>query len=346
MRASNLLLALTLALALGGAARAQDATPGGLRPTDKPADPVAPAAPAGGVGADKPDPIAPPQAPATPDTPTVEAAPKDPGGWRGQPPAAPAPAGVPQAAPAGAPTAPAGGADPLAGGEAVKPAADPNVIQNDDPRAGKIIDRNYAAAIKTYDDVLKDGESTENLDHRISTNEKLVADYKKRLAVSNEAKRRFQVELFNRTFYLKQQKDKGAIPDDVYEKLMKQEQKKYDDKSATTRSDCDFYEKEIADAEKRLAELRAERRVTVVNNRTNFAGKGGIMGKPKPQRKPSEIQIGTLKDRLSKLSTFEPKNTMDSSPLCDECAKAQAPAAPAAPSAPADQPQAPPPGNP
>ena len=113
------------------------------------------------------------------------------------------------------PGAPAGGADPLAGGEAAKPAADPNAIQNDDPRAGPIIDRNYRTAIQTYDNVLKDGESTENLDHRISTNEKLVADYKKRLAVSNEAKRRYQVELFNRTFYLKQQKDKGAIPDDV-----------------------------------------------------------------------------------------------------------------------------------
>jgi hypothetical protein len=309
-------LSLVFALALAGTARAQD-TNGGLRPTDgapatpDPAPPPAPPAPA---------------VPATPDTPPqVESAPKppaDPGNWKGGP----------------APAAPAGGAagaDPLAAPATPQaPPKDPNTIDNDDPRAGKIIDRNYSDAIKIYDNVLKnDGESVENLDHRIESNEKLVANYKKKLTDCNDQKRRMQIELFNRTFYLKQQRDKGAIPDDVYERLIKQEEKKYADRSAQTTSDIQFYEKEIQDAEGRLSTLRAERRVQVTTFKSNQIAKGPN-GK-KPPMKASQRTILSLQERLQKLSAFETKNPMDSGPVCDECLRPQGPG-----------PMAPPPGNP
>lgn len=306
----NLIGALALACALGVAsvARAQEqpAQPGGgLRPTD--------GAPS------SPDPVAPAPAPAAPEAPPqVEGAPKappaDPGNWKGQAP-------------------PAQGSDPLAAPAAPAAPKDPNYIANDDPRAGRIIDKNYSDAIKVYEGVLKnDGESVENLDHRIESNEKLVANYKKKLNECNEAKRRMQVELFNRTFYLKQQRDKGAIPDDVYEKMVKNEEKKYNDRSASTTSDIAFYEKEIQDAEGRLNGLRAERRIQVTTTKSMMAASG----KPKkPPMTASQRLTTSLKDRLSKVWPAETKNPMDGAPVCEECLKPGA-----APSAPQGEPPA------
>jgi len=298
--ASNLVLSLALLVALGGMARAQDQ--GGLKPTDDkggaapaPATPAPPGAPAPAT-----DPVAPPpntpQAPATADTPTVEGTNKDPGGWKAQTPP-PAQAGVPEAS------------DPLAAKPAPAP-VDPAVEEETRRKNDRIIDRNYEDAIKTYEHVLSnEGESSADLDHRIKTNEDLIARYKKLLAQANDVKRREQVELFNRTFYLKQQRDKGAIPEDTFDKLMKTEEKKYNDKTAAARSDIDFYEKEIADADKRLNDLRAERRVSVATYRTNQYANG----KPKkPPMKPSQRMVGTLKEKLARLSEFDPKHTMDS----------------------------------
>lgn len=306
MKASNLLrgaASLALLFALSGAAKAQD---GGLRPAEP-----APAS----------DPVAPPpntpQAPATADTPTMEGQPKDPGGWKQQTPP-PAQAGVPEA-------------DPLAQKPAEKT---PEELEAERKKNDRVIDNNYNEAIKTYEKVLaNEGESVENLDHRIQTNEKLIANYKKKLAEANEMKRREQVQLFNRTFYLKQQRDKGAIPEDTFDKLMKQEEKKYNEKTVQARSDIEFYEKEIGDAEKRLNDLKAERRISVTQMNTNKVVNGG---KPKkPPVKPSIRTVNTLKDRLQRLSEFEPKHTMDNAPICEPCIQT-APAAPPAASTPPD----------
>lgn len=313
MKASNFAASLALLFALSGAAKAQD---GGLRPTDDKGGNV-PGAPAPAT-----DPVAPPpntpQAPATADTPTVEGGQKDPGGWK-QPTPAPAQAGVPEA-------------DPLT----AKPAeVDPAQAEAERKKNDKIIENNYNSAIKTYENVLKnEGESVENLDHRIKTNENLVAKYKKQLAEANEVKRREQVNLFNRTFYLKQQRDKGAIPEDTFDKLMKTEEKKYNEKTTTARSDIDFFTKEIADAEKRLADLRAERRISTVTINSNKAAQGKAK---KPPVKQSTRVVNTLKDRLQRLSEFEPKHTMDNAPLCEPCIQTSpmAPAAPAAEAGPA-----------
>jgi hypothetical protein len=308
MKASNFALSLGLLFALSGAARAQDqgnnqnqSDQGTLKPTQPtpPKDPVA-------------SPPNTPQAPATADTPTVQGdTPKDPGGWKGAQPA-PAPAGVPEA-------------DPLAG----KAPVDPQAEEAERKKNDRIIDRNYDEAGKIYDKALAtEGESAENLDHRIQVNEKLIADYKGRLAKANAQKRTFQVELYNRTFYLKQQKDKGAIPEDTFDKLMKQEEKKYNEKSAQARSDVEFYEKEIADAEKRLNDLRTERRISTVMTNTKAGVNPNV--KKKPPVKQSVAMVNTLKGRMQALSAFEPKNTMDGAPLCDPC-MTPAPTAPAAP---------------
>ncbi len=293
MKASNFALTLALLLGLSGMARAQDQ--GGLRPADdkggapqQPQDPVAPPATT---------PPNTPQAPATADTPTVEGPnSKDPGGWKGQTPP-PTQAGVPQAS------------EPLAQNPTP---VDPAQEEETRRKEGRIIDRNYEEAIKTYEKSLgNEGEQLGDLDHRIQTNEKIVANYKKRLAEANEVKRRQQVELFNRTFYLKQQRDKGAIPEDTFDKLMKQEEKKYNEKTSQARSDVEFFEKEIGDAEKRLNDLRAERRISVVNTKTLQAS-----SKPKkPPMKPSQRMVTSLKDRLQRLSEFDPKHTMDTATL-------------------------------
>jgi hypothetical protein len=331
MRASNFAGALALIFALSGAARAQEQ--GGLKPTDG----TPPPAPALAPGAPTPaaDPVAPPpntpQAPATADTPTVDGANKDPGGWKGQAPAPP-PAGVPQAGdPLSGPAALGGAAAPVA------PApVDPAQEEAERKKNDRIIENNYGTAIKIYEDELKnDGESAENLDHRIQTNEKLIAKYKAALGQANEVKRRQQVELFNRTFYLKQQRDKGAIPDDTFEKLMKSEEKKYNEKTQQARSDIEFYEKEIADAEKRLNDLRAERRIAAATNTTNLAANGKPKQKPKPH---TAVVVDTLKSRLQRLSEFEPKHTMDGAPVCEPCMSGTPSAPPAAGAAPTGPP--------
>jgi len=281
---------LALALALAGASRAQ-------AQDNKPAtDPAAVPAPAEGAAPAAPAPAVPPAD-----------APKDPGGWKG----APAPSGQDPLANPGTPPAAPAPATPAA-------PADPNLIPNDDPRSGRIIDKNYNEALKTYDNVLKnDGESVEDLDHRISVNEKLIADYKKKLADSNETKRRLQIELMNRTFYLKQQKDKGAIPEDTYNNLILKEDKNYKTKTANANSDIEFLTKEIADAEKRLQDLRAERRIRVTTTKTNFAAKGPGARKPPVPR--STQLVTSLKDRLQKLVPYEPRYPMDNAPVCEEC---------------------------
>jgi hypothetical protein len=309
---SKLTLALVFVLGLGAPTFAQDKP---LAPTGEAPMGGAPAGEA--PAADPAAPVAPPQVPATPDTPTVEGSPKDPGGWKGQQqPAGTTPqAGVPETA-----------ADPLAAGN-TPPAKE--VDPAEQAKNNRIIDNNYNAAMKTYEDVLNnEGEPVQGLDHRIKTNENLIADYKKKLAATNEQKRRLQVELFNRTFYLKQQRDKGAIPEDVYEKLMKQEEKKYQTKSANVTSDAQFLEKEIGDAEKRLTELRAERRVHVTAQNTTKAVKGGPGGKAKAPQKASEKLIGGLKGRLQKLNAFETKRLMDGYSVCEQCLAPHAPGGP------------------
>jgi hypothetical protein len=320
MKASNFALTLALALSvstsmLGGLARAQDQ--GGLRPADQaqPQDPVAPPA-------TTQPPMNTPQAPSTADTPTVEGPnAKDPGGWKGQTPP-PTQAGVPQAS------------EPLAQNPA--PQVDPAQAEEQKRKDDRIIDRNYEEAIKTYEKSFSEGESVGDLDHRIQTNEKMIATYKKRLAEANEVKRRQQVELFNRTFYLKQQRDKGAIPEDTFDKLMKQEEKKYNEKTAQARSDIEFFEKEIGDAEKRLNDLKAERRISVVNQKTTTMANG----KPKkPPMKQSARVVSSLTERLKRLSEFDPKHTMDTATL------EVGPAAPPAPAAPNPDQAAPAPPN-
>ncbi|MEZ0227079.1 MAG: hypothetical protein ACAI25_00520 [Planctomycetota bacterium] len=309
MKASKFVYSLALLVALSGVAKAQD---GKLQPTEGGNAPAMVGGDNPGAPAPAQDPVAPPpntpQAPATADTPTVEGQPKDPGGWKQSTPA-PAQAGVPEA-------------DPLA-----KPAeVDPAAAEAEKKKNDKIIEKNYDTAIKIYEGVLKnEGESMENLDHRIGTNEKLIAKYKKALAEANEVKRREQVNLFNRTFYLKQQRDKGAIPEDTFDKLMKTEEKKYNEKTSQARSDIDFYTKEIADAEKRMNDLKTERRISVTSIKATQAANGK---KAKPPVKASQKIVNSLKDRLQRLSEFEPKHTMDNAPLCEPCVQTS-PGAPA-----------------
>jgi hypothetical protein len=309
MRRLSKVTAFAIALALAAPAFAQDAKGGALRPVaDDPAPAPAPA-PA--------ESLPPPAAPAPADAPAPAA---DPGAWRGQP-AAPAPA-------APAPAAPANGADPLAQPQAPAapaPAKDPNEIGPDDPRAAKIIEKNLTDAENTYTGVLAEDGAVDNLDHRIASNEKMAADYKSKLAGISNERRKIQVELYNRTFYLKQQRDRGAIPEDVFNRLVKQEEKKFSEKSSRLKSDVDFYEKEIADAEKRLVDLRAERKLKVGLVSPKKKGAVGKNGKAAPKTGSSLVM--SLKDRLEKLSAFRTRNTMDG-PVCEACLRQRGHAGP------------------
>lgn len=249
----------------------------------------------------------------------VEEAPppvKDLGGWLGEDkqPAAPAPVLEGGAAPApaqgGDPLAP--GAAPAAGEAAPAPAepVDPAKAAEDERKRGRTIDGNYKRALDVYEDMGQPHHALASLDKRIANNERIVRDYSERLAKSGDERRRLQVELFNRTYYLRQQQEKGQIDQPTFDRLIAKEEREYEQRVVNLKSDIKSWQKEVAEAQKRLETLRNERRLLVASlPREGRKLRGDPSAKPKPR--PGQKLLSTLDAQLRQLEKFEPRNTMD-----------------------------------
>lgn len=244
----------------------------------------------------------------------VEEAPppvKDLGGWLGEEkqPAAPAPVLE------GGGAAPAQGGDPLAPGAAPAPAAaaepvDPAKAAEEERKRGRTIDGNYKRALDVYEDMGQPHHALASLDKRIANNERIVRDYSERLAKSGDERRRLQVELFNRTYYLRQQQEKGQIDQPTFDRLIAKEEREYEQRVVNLKSDIKSWQKEVAEAQKRLETLRNERRLLVASlPREGRKLRGDPTAKAKPR--PGQKLLSTLDAQLRQLEKFEPRNTMD-----------------------------------
>lgn len=239
-------------------------------------------------------------------------APRDVGGWIGDDtqPAQPAPA---QPAPDGAPAG--GGADPLAPGAAPAPAAaDPApapVDPEEQRRRGRQIDKNYKAALDIYEDMDDPRHGVEMLERRIANNEKIVSDYRRRLAQSQEQRRTLQVDLFNRMFYLRQQKERGQLNQEAYDRLARQEERNYEERVAALKGEIDACQRELSQAQERLDSLRAEKRmIDAMMSKSGRRGSGAQAKAPIPAPKPGERVLTALEERLRQLDKFEVHSTM------------------------------------
>ncbi|MCO5166577.1 MAG: hypothetical protein M9894_09455 [Planctomycetes bacterium] len=239
---------------------------------------------------------------------------RDIGGWLGED--APLPGARPAAPAPAAPPAPAGGGavgaeDPLAAPPAPAP-EDPEKARQEARRRDRQISRNYQQAIEIYEDMDAPDHQIAALDRRIANNERLVADYRRRLGEGQQQRRNMQVDLFNRTFFLRQQRERGQITQEVFDKLIRQEERKYEEDSAGLKANLEAWHRELKQAEARLESMKAERRMLEASRPRTAVRRGQQQGgAPVPAPKPGERLIGTLEERLRQLERFNTRSTME-----------------------------------
>lgn len=210
-------------------------------------------------------------------------------------------ASSPAASPFGSPegAGPAGPAGPAGAGQTVDHSVE--------------IDGNYDATVAIYQNILdKQGYDPANLDRRIQANEEMIARYKPALVCAETELRKMQVDFMNRAFQLKQQKEHGQITDDMFGKLIAQEELKHNRKREGLAQDVEFYKDEIVQAETRLKELREQRRL--VAERAKREGR-----EPPKKKAPGEALFQGFSATLDQLSGFNTRFTMDGGAACRSC---------------------------
>lgn len=270
-----------ISLSLGGlllaapAALAQDG--GGLRPIDPVQDPLEP----GG-------------------------SPSDPGGWVGDDGAGPQPGQLgPAPAPAPAPGGQAG--DPLAG------PSEAELTPEERRRRDRVINRNYERALDTYQDASDPSHSLASLDRRIANNERIITEYRQRIAQAQEERRVLQVEMFNRILYLRQQRERGDITQQMFDDLARQEERQFEQRSRQVNEDLEAWHREVQQAEQRLTELRSRRRMlsaTVPRQHRRHAQEQQQAAQ-QPQVGHGERIVTSMAERLRRLNRFRTHHCLD-----------------------------------
>jgi hypothetical protein len=164
------------------------------------------------------------------------------------------------------------------------------------------INKNYSDAQKTYQQILTSDPSAP-LARRIANNERIVKEFGGRIQRSAKERRQAQVDLYNRTFYIKGQRDKKQITPEVYENLIAQEEEKFNRIDASFKRNVAAWQKEVDDAQKRLSSLRAQKRLLDAKKprarKVRRRGKGQAAGKAAPT---GSRLVGTLRQRLDRLA--------------------------------------------
>lgn len=200
--------------------------------------------------------------------------------------------------------------DPLAPDKAPPPPPAEEMTPAEKQKRERTIDKNYSDAQKTYQEILT-ADPVDPLERRIKNNERIVGEYTGRIRNAAQARRQGQVELYNRTFYLKQQLDKKQITPEVYRKLIAEQEAKFQQLNDTSKRNLAAWQKEVDEARKRLEDLRAQKRLLEAQRprerrtRKRKGAKGGEGGPAKPQL------FGRLRTRLDRLAKYETRHTMD-----------------------------------
>ena len=174
-------------------------------------------------------------------------------------------------------------------------------------KRGRLIDRNYSDAQKTYGEVLA-MDPTRPLERRIKNNERIVTDFRARIARATKTRRQAQVDLYNRTFFLKAQLDKKQVTADVYDKLILAEEEKFKRSEANYKMNVVAWQKEVDEALTRLKDLRAKHRLLEAQ-RPRRPKPRRAKGGSAPGHQGSQL-VGTLRQRLARLGQFRRRHTM------------------------------------
>ena len=200
--------------------------------------------------------------------------------------------------------------DPLAPDKAPPAPPAEEMTPAEKKKRERTIDKNYSDAQKTYQEILT-ADPVSPLERRIKNNERIVGEYTGRIRNAAQTRRQGQVELYNRTFYLKQQLDKKQITPEVYRKLIAEQEAKFQQLNDTSKRNLAAWQKEVDEARKRLEDLRAQKRLLEAQRprerrtRKRKGAKGGEGGPAKPQL------FGRLRTRLDRLAKYETRHTMD-----------------------------------
>ncbi len=219
---------------------------------------------------------------------------RDMGGWLGED-------EVPEESPPGALES-----DPLA--EPAAPAPQ-ELSPEEKRRRSRQIDRNYKQAQDIYQGIIN-ADKVAPLDRRIANNERIVKEYNARIRGALRERRELQVNVFNQSFYLKQQVDKGLLAQDAYDGMITQEEEKYETRVASLKTSVTAWRKEVRAAKKRLATLKAQRRMLIARRPRIKRRRSSKRGERGPKLRPGERLLSSLRQRLKKLHTFETRNTL------------------------------------
>jgi len=207
--------------------------------------------------------------------------------------------------------------DPLSPKGAPAPAPEPTTapLEEDDltpaerRKRSRQIDRNYNDAQKTYNEVLSKDPSGP-LERRIKNNERIVTEFQGRIQNATTKRRQAQVDLYNRTFFLKQQLDKKQITPDVYDRMIREEEEKFQRSEANYKVNVVAWQKEVDVAQARLKDLRAQHRLLEAQKPRRMKprrARGGPEGAEGPK---GSALVGTLRSRLQRLGQFRRRHTM------------------------------------
>ena len=199
------------------------------------------------------------------------------------------------------------GGDPLAPESGPSADSEAELTPEERRKRGRAIDRNYDKALEIYDDLSLPHHEVEALDRRIANNERLIKDYRARISRAREERRTLQVELMNRGFYLRQQRQQGQISQQAFEQQMAHEERVFDQRDKALKGDLDAWVREVQAAEARLQDLKNQRQMlarTLPKSHKRSAAK-----KPKPR--PGQRLMSTLETRLQNLGHFRTRYTLD-----------------------------------
>jgi hypothetical protein len=197
-------------------------------------------------------------------------------------------------------------ADPLSGGPAT-PLPAPQLTPEEQRRRSRQIDNNYRKAQDIYQGIIN-SDKLQPLQRRIANNERIVREYNGKIRRGLAQRRELQVQVFNQSFYLKQQRERAQISQDVYDRMIVAEEQKYDHAVADLKKDVQLWRKEVKEAKRRLAELKSKQRVIVASRpKTRKRRKAARKAKIRPGQK----LMTNLSSQLRRLNRFRTKHTLE-----------------------------------
>ncbi|MEZ6186285.1 MAG: hypothetical protein R3F62_14920 [Planctomycetota bacterium] len=198
------------------------------------------------------------------------------------------------------------------GGDPLAPDADPapeppaELTPEERRQRERTIDKNYDKALSIYDDLSLPHHEVEALDRRIANNERLIKDYTARIQRAREERRTLQVELMNRGFYLRQQREQGQITQAAFEQQMAHEERVSDQRDKALKGDLDSWTREVQAAQTRLQDLKNQRQMLA-----RTLPKSHLKKQEAPKPRPGQRLMSTLEARLQSLGHFRARHTLD-----------------------------------